>query len=69
VFVNNTVIYSVNNTTYIGNNIKNSATCFGSVEPPSSQIQDIVLVQSASACVHSLIYMLEYYYDARTHDC
>jgi hypothetical protein len=29
VFVNNTLIYLVNNTTYIGNNIKNSATCFG----------------------------------------
>jgi len=35
VFVNNTVIYLVNNTAYIGNNIKNSATCFGSLEPSS----------------------------------
>jgi len=39
VLVNNTVIHLVNNTTYIGNNIKNSTTCFGSVEPSSSQIQ------------------------------
>ena len=46
--VNNTVIYLINNTTYIGNNIKNSATCFGSVEPPSGHIQDTVLVHSAS---------------------
>jgi len=49
VFVNNTVIYLVNNTTYIGNNTKNSATRFGSVEPSSGQIQDTVLVHSASA--------------------
>jgi len=49
VFVNNTVIYLVNNATYIGNNIKNSATCFGSVEPPSGQIQDTALVHSESA--------------------
>ena len=48
-FVNNTVIYLVNNATYIGHNIKNSATCFGSVEPSSGQIQDTVLVHPASA--------------------
>jgi len=30
-------------------NIKNSATCFGSTEPSSGQIQDTVLVHSASA--------------------
>ena len=47
-FVNNTVIYLVNNSTYIGNNIKNSATCFCSVEPSTGQI-DTVLVHSASA--------------------
>ena len=44
-----TVIYLINNTTYIGNNVKNSATCFGSVEPLSDQIQDTVLVHSAGA--------------------
>ena len=45
----NTVIYLVNNTTYIGNNIKNSVTCFNSIEPSSSQIKDTVLVHSANA--------------------
>jgi len=30
-------------------NIKNSATYFGSIEPPSGQIQDTVLVHSTSA--------------------
>jgi len=44
-----TVINLVNKTTYIGNNIKNSATCFGSVEPSSGKVQDTVLVPSASA--------------------
>ena len=44
-----TVIYLVSNTTYIGNNIKNSATCFVSVELSSGQIQDTVLVHSANA--------------------
>ena len=29
----------VNNRTFIGNNIKNSATCFGSIEPSSYKIQ------------------------------
>jgi len=31
------------------NNIKNSATCFGSIEPSSGQIQDTVWVHSAGA--------------------
>jgi hypothetical protein len=48
VFVNNRVIYFVSNTPCIGNNIKNSATCFGSVES-SDQIQDTILVHLASA--------------------
>jgi len=30
-------------------NIENSATCFGSIEPSSGQIQDTALVYSASA--------------------
>ena len=41
-FVNH-VIYLDNNKTYIGNNIKNSATCFGSVKSSSGQIQVPVL--------------------------
>ena len=57
----NTIIYLVNNTNYIGNNIKNSATCFGSVEPSSCQIQDTVLVHSASAYTMEshIVYKLE----------
>jgi hypothetical protein len=49
-----TVIYLVNNKTYIGNNIENSVTCFGSVEPSSGQIQNTVLVHSASAYVFNV---------------
>jgi hypothetical protein len=44
-----TIIYLVNNTTFIGNKTKNSVTCFSSVEPSSSQIQDTVLVHSVIA--------------------
>ena len=62
VFVNNTVIYLFNNTNYIGNNIKNSAIFFGSVEPSSGQIQGTVLVHSASAlaeCIPVLYLVLD----------
>ena len=50
-----TVIYLVNNATYIGNNIKNSATYFGSVETSSGQIQNTVLVHSASAYILNVL--------------
>jgi hypothetical protein len=55
-----TVIYLVNDTIYNSTNIKNLATYFGSIEPSLDQIQDTVLVPSASAytMVSRIVYKL-----------
>jgi len=45
----NTVIYSDNNTTYIGNQYYKFGDMFRFTEPSSGQIQNAVLVHSASA--------------------
>ena len=54
VFCKNTVIYLVNNTTYVlVISIKNSATCFDSLNHHQAKYQNTVLEHSASACVPS----------------